>query len=88
MLVGDGPHATGWCAFLAKPIVAGVLFNVVVMVTHIPGVVNASTENGLLHYSLHFLVVTAALLMWMPVVGPFKELQMGPGGKMHLPVPA
>ena len=28
------------------------------------------------------MVVIAALLMWMPVCGPFRELQMGTGGKM------
>jgi putative membrane protein len=30
---------------------------------------------------LHFAVVMASLLMWMPVVGPFPELQIGPLAK-------
>ncbi|MGD9998003.1 MAG: cytochrome c oxidase assembly protein [Ilumatobacteraceae bacterium] len=79
-LIGTGRtlRVTSW---LAKPVVAGLIFNGIVMITHIPGVVNASTTNGPLHYSLHFLVVTSALLMWTPVVGPIKEWQMGPGGK-------
>ena len=79
-IIGD---ARGYRVFswFAKPVVAGVLFNVIVMVTHIPVVVNASTTNGPLHYSLHLTLVTLALLMWTPVVGPFPELQMGPGGK-------
>jgi putative membrane protein len=68
-------------AWFAKPVVAGVLFNLIVMVTHIPMIVNASTENGPLHYLLHLLVVTLALLMWTPVVGPIPEWQMGPAGK-------
>jgi putative membrane protein len=68
-------------SWFAKPVVAGVLFNLIVMVTHIPIVVNASTENGALHYLLHVLVVTLALLMWTPVVGPIPEWQMGPAGK-------
>jgi len=67
---------------LSKPIVAGVLFNLVVIVTHIPDLVNRSVSNGLLHYSLHVLVVTAALLMWMPICGPDKSYQIGDGGKM------
>jgi putative membrane protein len=64
--------------------VAGVLFNLAVMVTHIPGVVNTSVESPspVLHYALHVMVVTTALLMWMPVCGPFRELQMGTPGKM------
>lgn len=75
---GTGYRVFAW---FAKPVVAGVLFNLIVMVTHIPLMVNASTTNGVLHYTLHLLIVTLALLMWTPVVGPFKELQMGPGAK-------
>jgi putative membrane protein len=68
-------------SWLSKPVVAGLWFNGIVMITHIPGVVNTSTENAVLHYSLHFLVVTAALMMWTPVCGPIEEWRMGPGGK-------
>ena len=81
LIIGKGKGYTAF-KFMTKPVVAGVLFNMTVMVTHIPGVVNTSTENGPLHYSLHFALVTTALLMWMPVIGPFKELQMGYPGKM------
>ena len=55
---------------MCHPVVAGVVFNVTVMITHIPGVVNHSVQSAPLHYSLHLLVVTTGLLMWMPVVGP------------------
>jgi putative membrane protein len=68
--------------FLSKPIVAGVSFNLVVMVTHVPDLVNRSVSNGSLHYSLHVLLVTTALLMWMPICGPDKSYQLGYGGKM------
>ena len=43
---------------------------------------NAAVANGPLHYSLHVVLVLAALLMWMPVCGPFPEVRIGPGGKM------
>jgi putative membrane protein len=62
-------------------VIAAIVFNAVVIVTHIPGVVTASVDNGPLHYTLHFAVVIASLLMWMPVVGPFPELQIGPLAK-------
>ena len=79
-LVGTGrtQRVMNW---LTKPVIAGVAFNLVVMVTHIPVVVNASTQNGPLHYSLHLLLVMLALLMWIPVVGPIAEWQMSPIGK-------
>lgn len=80
VLVGEG-RAYRALKWFAKPVVAGVIFNVMVMVLHIPGLVNASASNGALHYALHVLVVSAALLMWTPVVGPFREWQIGPGAK-------
>jgi len=67
---------------LTRPVVAAVLFNTMVVVTHIPGVVNNSVQSAPLHYTLHFLLVMVALVMWMPVVGPFPELQLSYGAKM------
>jgi len=68
--------------FLSRPIVAGASFNLVVIVTHIPDLVNRSLSNGLLHYSLHILLVSTALLMWMPICSPDRSYQIGYGGKM------
>ena len=62
-------HRSGGCSTL------------IIMVTHIPLMVNESVESGPLHYSLHFAVVMLALLMWMPVCGPLPEFQIGPLGK-------
>jgi putative membrane protein len=80
LLVGDGAFY-GKLTVLCRPVIAGVLFNVAIMVTHVPGVVNASVVNGPLHYSLHLMVVVLSLLMWMPVAGPFPEFRISPLGK-------
>lgn len=80
VLIGNGKlYET--VRFMAKPVVAGVLFNVIIMVTHIPTMVTASVESGPLHYFLHFAVVMLSLLMWMPVCGPLPELHIGPLAK-------
>jgi putative membrane protein len=68
--------------FMAHPVRAGFVFNVAVMVSHIPGVVNASVSNGPLHYAVHVFLVTTAIIMWLPVCGPFPEFQISPMGKM------
>jgi len=80
-LIGDGGgyRVVRW---FSKPVIAGVIFNVVVMVTHIPGLVNRSASGSAVHYSLHVLVVTSALLMWIPICGPATEFRIGYGGKM------
>lgn len=80
-VVGRG-KAYRYLRSFTKPVIAGMFFNVVVMVTHIPGLVNRSAENSPLHYGLHILVVMTALLMWMPVISPLREFQTGYGAKM------
>jgi putative membrane protein len=81
VLVGSG-RTYRVVRFFSRPVVAAVIFNSVVMVTHIPGVVNTATVVGPLHYGLHFLLVITAILMWMPVIGPLPELRMSYGGRM------
>jgi putative membrane protein len=80
-LVGEA-RAYRVVRWFAKPVIAGVLFNLVVMVTHIPAMVNRSASSSPLHYSLHVLVVTTAILMWMPLCGPARELRIGYGARM------
>jgi putative membrane protein len=80
ILVGNGRFYRV-VRFFTTPVIAAVLFNAVVIITHIPLVVTASVDNGPLHYSVHLAVVVFSLLMWMPVVGPLPELQMKPLGK-------
>ncbi|HVL04072.1 MAG TPA: cytochrome c oxidase assembly protein [Acidimicrobiales bacterium] len=75
MLVGQG-RGYGVVRRLARPVVATLIFNAVVVFTHWPAVVNASVSNGILHYGVHVLVVATALLMWMPVAGPLPELRL------------
>jgi putative membrane protein len=81
VLLGDGRvyAAVKW---FAHPVVAGVIFNAMVMILHIPTLVNESVQNGPLHYGLHVLVVTSSLLMWMPVCGPVPEFRLGVAGMM------
>ncbi|MBN2622779.1 MAG: cytochrome c oxidase assembly protein [Acidimicrobiales bacterium] len=62
--------------FLARPVVAALLFNGFVLFTHAPGIVNLAVENGPVHYLLHAVLVFTAFLLWMPVVGPLPELRI------------
>ena len=79
-VIGEG-QAYRFVKRLSTPIVAGLLFNVVVMITHIPGLVNRSAESSPLHYAMHILVVSTALCMWSPICSPAKEFQIGYAGK-------
>ncbi|MGE3324326.1 MAG: cytochrome c oxidase assembly protein [Acidimicrobiia bacterium] len=81
LIIGSGrsERALRWCC---KPVVAGVAFNAVIMITHIPGIVNASVSNGPLHYLMHVLVVTTGLALWMSICGPIPEWRIGPAATM------
>lgn len=74
------PGTRGWSTLrrLANPIVATIIFSVMTVATHWSVVVNTSIEVGAVHYSVHLLVVTASLIMWIPVVGPWEELRLTP----------
>jgi len=67
---------------VTRPVLATVLFNGVVVLSHWPVIVNASVEVGVLHYGVHLLLVTTALIMWVPVCGPLKELRLSAPGQM------
>ncbi len=74
LVVGNGRAYRG-LKKLARPVPATIVFNSIVLFTHVPAVVTAAVDNGPLHYSLHVVLVTAALLMWLPVAGPLPELR-------------
>ncbi len=64
------------------PVVAGVAYNAMVMAVHWPALVNASVENGLLHYGVHTMLVLTSLMMFMPVCGPISEWRISPPAQM------
>lgn len=74
LLVGNG---RGYRAVKAmtRLVPATVIFNVVVVASHWPYIVNQAVESAPLHYVVHVLVVGSALIMWMPVFGPLPELR-------------
>jgi len=76
LLVTQGGNAWMWLRRVANPVVAAVIFNSVVVLSHWTFVVNTSVTNGPFHFGMHLLVVTSALIMWIPVCGPWPELRM------------
>lgn len=53
---------------------ATILFNAVVVFTHIPDVVDAALRDGFVHFSIHALVVVSSLIVWMPLLSPLPEV--------------
>ncbi len=55
---------------LTRPLIAFVVFNAIIAITHWPALVNQSVQSELLHFTLHSILFTPAVLKWWPVVDP------------------
>ena len=60
--------------YLSRLIPATLIFNFVIIVTHIPVVVDASLHHALLHFGLHALILVSSLIVWMPLLSPLPEV--------------
>jgi putative membrane protein len=59
---------------LTHPLVAFGLVNAVLVISHLPGVVDFALNNHWFHLVVHVAIVGSALLMWWPVLSPVPEL--------------
>ena len=82
LVIPKGGTGDRWLRRLTHPVVAGLMFNGVVALSHWAPVVNESVRSGPLHYAVHVVVVATAVQMWIPVCGPFPERRMSLPGQM------
>jgi len=82
LILGGGDQERTWLGKLAKPVVAGVIFNMLAALTHWNGIVQLSSDSGPFHFGIHLLMFSSALLMWLPVLGPLPELRLSPPAQM------
>jgi putative membrane protein len=69
--------------FLGRPIPDLIQFNLIVVLSHWPLIVNGTLENHPLHFVAHAVLVVSALIMWLPIVSPLPEIpQARPPTKM------
>jgi putative membrane protein len=60
-----------------RPIVAAVLFNVVLVATHAPLTVDILRSNQLGSFVLDAAWLMSGLVLWLPICGPLDELRPG-----------
>lgn len=77
------PHSRAWRWLRkgSKPLFAGIVFNAVTALLHLPQVVQLAADSGVAHYLMHLLVFGSGILLWMPVIGPIKEWRLQPLGQ-------
>jgi putative membrane protein len=76
LIVSPSGKVGRWVRQLSRPVAAGLCYNFVIIVTHLPFTVNYSLENGAFHYFVHLLVFVTSLWMWLPVINPMEELRI------------
>src|SRR4029078_11531605 len=59
---------------LARFVPALLVFNLVLIVTHWPWMVNESLNSAVVHFSLHAVLFVSSLIVWLPVVSPLPEI--------------
>jgi len=59
---------------MARFIPALIIFNVVLVFTHWPFMVDAALRNGWLHFGMHALLFLSSLIVWLPIVSPLPEI--------------
>ncbi|MCC5953456.1 MAG: cytochrome c oxidase assembly protein [Acidimicrobiia bacterium] len=74
----DGARAKRWWpsfATLSKPVVAGITFNVVLLSTHSPFVVDLARANQLGSFAMDVVWLAAGMILWLPLLNPAHELR-------------
>ena len=72
---------------MARFVPALLLFNIVLVVTHWPFMVNESLNSGLVHFTLHAVLFVSSLIVWLPIVSPLPEIpRLAAGHADALPV--
>ncbi|MDQ1392326.1 MAG: putative rane protein [Acidimicrobiaceae bacterium] len=65
--------AAGTVRVLCRPLIAGLMFNAVIAISHAPFWVNGTLEHHYLHFWAHLLLFVSALFMWFPVINKLEE---------------
>ena len=76
-------HLLGAVRWIGRPVPGLIQFNLVLVLSHWPLIVDGTLENHPLHFFAHAVLLVSALLMWLPVVSPLPEVpQAKPPTKM------
>lgn len=60
---------------LSRPVFGLIQFNLVLVLSHWPVVVEATVRYHPLHFVAHAVLLASAVLMWMPVASPLREIR-------------
>lgn len=59
---------------VTRPVVALIIFNGFLVLTHWPNVTNETTHNEVFHFCVHVVLFATGLIAWMPMINRLPEL--------------
>jgi putative membrane protein len=59
---------------LSRPVTGLIQFNLILVLSHWPVVVEATVRHHPLHFVAHAVLLASAVLMWMPIASPLPEI--------------
>jgi cytochrome c oxidase assembly factor CtaG len=69
---GVAPTARRLWTAITRPLPAAVIFNVVLLVWHIPALYDTTLRNEALHVLEHLTFIAVGVVLWWPVVDPIR----------------
>lgn len=60
--------------WMARFLPALILYNVVLVLSHWPAVVDLTLRNGLAHFIAHAILFVSSLIVWLPLLSPLPEI--------------
>jgi putative membrane protein len=64
----------GLAAWLTRPLIAFILFNLAFAMSHLPAVYELTLRSHETHVAEHLVFMATAVLMWWPILSPMAEL--------------
>ncbi|MCU1455461.1 MAG: hypothetical protein JWN46_3607 [Acidimicrobiales bacterium] len=75
-------RAAPWIKRMVRPVAAAAVYNVVLLLSHWPTLVNTSVRVGWLHFIVHAVLFVTALAVWTPICGPIPEWRLSVPAQM------
>lgn len=69
-------HLTALFQFVSRPLAAGIVFNLVLIATHVPLTVDAWRSNQFGSFLLDMAWLGSGLILWLPLISPLPELAL------------
>ena len=81
-LAPEGSRMRRWLTFQARALPGLIIYNIIVVTTHFPVIVDAAMSTQLGSFAIDLAWLIAGLVLWWPIVAPREFRQLGMFARM------